>query len=72
MITRKIYTVAGALLGVVSAAYAQDDVVKPPIDGIGVAPLDGSMPWIAILCTLVFVAGVAVVGFKNARRTHLD
>ena len=29
-------------------------------------------PWIAILYAVVFLAGILVVAFKNAKRTHLD
>ena len=32
----------------------------------------GPFPWAALLYTAVAVAGIAVVAFKNARRTHLD
>ena len=39
----------------------------------GEAPvLDYNPPWLGILYSVVFLAGVAVVSFKNARRTHLD
>ena len=30
------------------------------------------VPWVAFLCTVVALAGVAVVAFKSSRRTHLD
>ncbi len=35
-------------------------------------PLTDELPWSAIIYALVFVIGIAVVGFKNAKRTHLD
>ena len=30
------------------------------------------IPWQAVLYALTALAGIAVVGFKNAKRTHLD
>jgi hypothetical protein len=39
----------------------------------GKAPqLEPSPPWVAIVYSVVGLAGVAVVAFKNAKRTHLD
>lgn len=34
--------------------------------------LDYSPAWVGIFYSLIFIAGIVVVGFKNARRTHLD
>jgi len=31
-----------------------------------------SIPWVAILYMLACLAGIAVIAFKNTRRTHLD
>jgi len=31
-----------------------------------------SIPWVAVLYMLVSLAGIAVVAFKHAKRTHLD
>lgn len=33
---------------------------------------DKTLPWIAILYAVVFVAGIGLVASKNAKRTHLD
>lgn len=41
-------------------------------DGYTVEGMASSTPWLAILYTVVALGGVAVVGFKNSRRTHLD
>jgi len=38
----------------------------------GVPELESSVPGWAILCTLVALAGICVVAFKSAKRTHLD
>jgi len=54
---------AAALLAGADAAWAQR--------GHEVPMLDYSPPWLGMLYTAVFLAGVAVVAFKNARRTHL-
>jgi hypothetical protein len=37
-----------------------------------VPTLEESTPWIAWLFSAAFVAAIAVVGFKNSKRTHLD
>jgi hypothetical protein len=34
--------------------------------------IEGKVPWMAITYSVVALAGIAVVGFKNAKRTHLD
>lgn len=44
---------------------AQDAASAPKIE-------DGATPWTAIIFSIVALAGIAVVGFKNAKRTHLD
>ncbi|RPI63417.1 MAG: hypothetical protein EHM48_02475 [Planctomycetaceae bacterium] len=31
-----------------------------------------SLNWVAVLYSAVFAAAIAVVAFKNAKRTHLD
>ncbi len=35
-------------------------------------PLNDELAWSSIIYALVFTIGIAVVGFKNAKRTHLD
>jgi hypothetical protein len=32
-------------------------------------PLEGGLPWGAIMCALAGLAGVCVIAFKNANRT---
>ncbi len=49
----------------IAAAAGVDDGYAPP-------QATASGGWINWLITGVFVAGLAVVAFKNARRTHLD
>lgn len=41
-------------------------------DGYAVYAIEPSKPWLAILCAVVSLAGVGVVAFKKAKRTHLD
>jgi len=58
-------SVGSVLLRAVPASGATDQ--SPP------APqLEPGTPWVAILYTLVGLAGISVVGFKNSKRTHLD
>lgn len=33
---------------------------------------DWSVPWMAVGYSLATLAGIAVIGFKNSKRTHLD
>lgn len=57
----------GLLAGLVlsaGAALGQDGYEAPEIET--------RVPVSAIGYALVFLLGIAVVGFKNARRTHLD
>ena len=41
-------------------------------DSYDVTVREGGIQWIAILYALVCLAGICVVAFKHARRTHLD
>ena len=41
-------------------------------DGYEPAPIEMIANWMAILYSVVFVAAICVVTFKNAKRTHLD
>jgi len=45
--------------------YKGEGWEKPPTS-------DYSMAWLTTIYVLVFLAGICVVAFKNARRTHLD
>jgi hypothetical protein len=56
--------VALANLGWCSIAVAQESGKAPEIED--------SPAWFPVMVALVALAGIAVVGFKNARRTHLD
>ena len=39
----------------------------------GAAPeVESKIPWVAIIYAAVALLGIAVVGFKNAKRFHLD
>lgn len=53
-----------ASMAVSSLALAQD-ANKAPV-------LEADVPWMPVIVSLVTLGGIAVVGFKNARRTHLD
>ena len=48
-----------------AAGYYNQYDVAPEIEEVPI-------PWAAILYALVSLAAIAVVGFKNAKRTHLD
>lgn len=41
-------------------------------DGYSQAPVVDKTRWIGFVYAGVALAGIAVVGFKDARRTHLD
>ena len=41
-------------------------------DGFSALSRKAKTPWTAILYGVVSLAGIAVVGFKNSKRTHLD
>jgi len=41
-------------------------------DGYAVEGMASSTPWLAILYTVVALGAVAVIAFRNSRRTHLD
>ena len=53
------------LLGSAATAWGQVTYDHPP-------EVEYQVPWAAIGYAAVFVVGTAAVGFKNARRTHLD
>lgn len=58
-----------ASLATPAAAWAARTAKSQPS---GAPELKASVPIWAILCALVALAGICVVAFKNARRTHLD
>jgi hypothetical protein len=35
-------------------------------------PLEPSVPWMAIICSIIAVLVICILGFLNSRRTHLD
>jgi hypothetical protein len=44
-----------------------------PADGYELMPVpDAGVRWDAVGISVIFLAATAVVGFKNAKRTHLD
>ena len=65
-IRRGIHILAPGLAAVWAAgpALSQDQYYAPA--------QNARTPWEAIVCTAIFLAGIAIVGFKHARRTHLD
>ena len=63
---RKFCLASTVLFCLVTCGWAaQDAASAPKIE-------DGATPWTAIIYSVVALAGIAVVGFKNAKRTHLD
>lgn len=52
------------LAGPLAAAYSAK-TEKPP-------ELESSLSFWPILCAVIALLGISVVGFKNARRSHLD
>jgi hypothetical protein len=67
-VTNKLLAAAGVLI-VCGTAMAQQRIVG---DGYLAPPMEPTMDWWTILYFVVACLGTAVVGFKNARRTHLD
>ncbi len=70
MIARKIeratFVLALAVVGLLAAApaWCKDEYDAPA--------REAQTPWKAIICAAILLAAIAVVGFKHARRTHLD
>ena len=67
--------VAILLIVLMLAAVAQSasaDKKDAGRDGYIVPKPEPANPWLAVLFMLVGMAGVLVVAFRNARRTHLD
>ena len=73
MTKRILWTALAAGLGA-GAAFAQaiSDGYQDPVAPRVVPALDPSVDWWTILYFVVACLGIAVVSFKNARRTHLD
>jgi hypothetical protein len=65
MMARMISAVV-ALASQASLAFAASS------DGYQAAAVEPQTPWWAYLYAVVALAGICVVGFKNAKRTHLD
>lgn len=65
---RKIWhsLVVAAALATSSGAFAASN------DGFNPPALETSTNWVAWVLCIGFIVGVIIVGFKNARRTHLD
>ena len=53
-----------------TSVLADDDEYKG--DGYSQSPVVERTRWVGFVYAAIGVAGVAVVGFKNAKRTHLD
>jgi len=65
MKTQKLFWTGLVSLICLSPALAASRSQGPP-------EIEWSPPWVAILYTIVFLVGICVVAFKNAKRTHLD
>ncbi len=63
---KRILVAAATLLLLALPAIAADS------DGLQGKPKDTSVSWAAIAYSAVFAAAIAVVAFKNSKRTHLD
>ena len=66
MTKRILWTTLAAALG---AGNAFGQTVS---DGYLAPPLEPSIDWWVLLYFVVGCAGIAVVAFKSAKRTHLD
>ncbi len=61
------------LASVAVLAAARAAVAAPTVgDGVQCEWIKPSTNWVALGFALVAVAAIGVVGFKNARRTHMD
>lgn len=72
-VRKRLTALLGVLLctvGPAAVALAAKGAKAPK--NTGPPELKASVSFWAILCALVALAGVCVVAFKNARRTHLD
>ena len=63
---RKQLYLAVLMVLVVSAVVVANDGYPDPEE------LEAKFPWLPILYSVVCLAGILVVGFKNCKRTHLD
>lgn len=59
-----------ALLIVIAAAALPAMAVGKDLNDQ--VPLNDKLSWTSNIYALVFAIGIAVVGFKHAKRTHLD
>ena len=64
---------ASWLIKVVSlAAVAASRAAMGAGDGFEAPSIEPEGEWLTYVSLAVFVVAIAVVGFKNSRRTHLD
>jgi len=68
----KLITILLVVLMVVVAAEAARRRAPVERDGYPLPQTDPRNPWLPLVFMVVALAGVLVVAFKNARRTHLD
>ena len=66
MTKRILWAVEAAVLGA-GASFAHASA-----DGYLAPPMEPSIDWWVLLYFVVGCAGIAVVAFKSAKRTHLD
>jgi hypothetical protein len=64
-----LWIVLAAALACPGWAHAQENMLP---DGFTVQPIEAKPAWICIGISALALAGVCVVAFKNARRSHLD
>jgi len=71
MMKRIVLWIALLAAGLVWPAWARADENTLP-DGFTVQLIEAKPSWICIGISALALAGVSVVAFKNARRSHLD
>ena len=65
-------TIRFILTGLVILAIAATAMAEAGDDGHFAPDSEAKIPWRSILYIVVALGGIAAVGFKNAKRTHLD
>ena len=65
-------TIRLILTGLIVLALAATAMAEAGDDGHFAPDAEAKIAWRSILYIVVALAGIAAVGFKNARRTHLD
>ncbi|HUT57863.1 MAG TPA: hypothetical protein VNA25_08440 [Phycisphaerae bacterium] len=63
----KLLWTVGQLALTCGAAFAE-----VAVDGHEATAIKPQVPWVTIAYAVVAVIAIAAVGFKNAKRTHLD